>query len=169
MDLIIKAKAFELEALEYINRRAPEMYKGKKHGFYWAVHEARNAKETIDWKRISRVRLEDYFTGLSYKEQIPVVTHLTAEKEEYEDLAQMMKMQFELKRTVQMAYCIRNILKWAVLNYYQEDVVKESFFADKTIKIDAFSKLNTDEKLVVLYKELMEIKEEIKGGQLCRN
>lgn len=154
MDLTIKAKAFELEALDYINERAPEMYKGKKHGFYWAVHEARLAKDTIDWKKVSRVRLENYFTGSKY-EHLPLITHLTAEEEDYMELAHAMEVQFKLKRAVQKAYCIRNILKWAVMNNH---VVENNCSQERDVSLEDFKKLSIDEKLLTIYKELKEIK-----------
>lgn len=162
MDLTIKAKTFELEALEFLNKRAPEVYKGKKHGFYWAAHEANLCKDDIDWEKVAKVRLENYFSGDSYEEKIPPITHLTADEEDYENLAQSMKKQFELKRSVQKAYCIRNILKWAVMTYYIEGLCNlkpDSKVADPDEKtIEEFSCLSVDEKLDVLYMEFVKIR-----------
>lgn len=155
MDITIKARAFEIEALEYLDQRAPEMYKGKKHGLYWGVHEVARVTDQVDWKRISQIRLEKFFSGKQYEDKIPPITHLTVEEDEYEKIARSMEKQFELKRPIQKAYCIRNVLKYAVVHNYEE--IDTCIHGDED-KLIEFKHLSTDEKLVTIYQEVLNIR-----------
>lgn len=114
MDIVLKAKSVDIEALEYLNEHfpCPDLYKGKKHpGFQWAVTLAANT-ERIEWKLYTRIKLENYFTGDDFQ-NVPAVTHLTTDSEAYAKVANSIKEYFQLTR-LQNAYCIRTIIKFAV-------------------------------------------------------
>ena len=157
MDLTIKAKAFEIEALDYLDQGAPEIYKGKRCGLYWAVHEVAAIAEDIDWEECARIRLENYFSGKQYEDNIPPITHLMAEEEEYKKIACSMEKQFGLKRPIQKAYCIRNIIKYAVRHSDTEVDIGVPCMEVKpdNEKLEAFKRFSIDEKLEAVYTELL--------------
>lgn len=138
MDLTIKAKPFELEALEYLNQNSPclDLYKGKKYpGFQWAVTLAAEI-DTIEWKRYSKIKLENYFTGESF-ENSSEVTHLAVDEEAYGNVATSIKEYFNLTR-VQNAFVIRCVLKYAVSvlkNEKEDDILKLNFFCKNQLLI----------------------------------
>ena len=119
MDIVFKAKSVDIQALEYLNDHcpSPDLYKGKKYpGFQWAVTLAAEA-EKIEWKRYSKMKLDDYFTGDVHN--IPPVTHLTCDGEAYANVANYIQQYYQLTK-LQNAYCIRCIIKFAVATLKNE-------------------------------------------------
>lgn len=157
MDITIKTRTFEIEALEYLNKHCscPDLYKGKKYpGFQWAVHLA--ADSEIDWTRYAKIRLENYFTEKGVDENVPKVTHLTADSDEYAKVAQSIKEHFGLTK-LQNAYAIRCIIKYAVALLKEDTAAKAENVVIPEAKIDAICK----NQLLILEK-LEEIAELLK-------
>lgn len=120
MDIVLKAKSVDIQALEYLNEYCPypDYYTGKKYpGFQWAVTLAANT-EKIEWELYTRIKLENYFTGDDFQ-NIPAVTHLTSDSEAYAKVANSIKDYFQITR-LQNAYCIRSIIKFAVATLKNE-------------------------------------------------
>lgn len=156
MDIPIKAKSYELEAVAKLNDTAPEIYKGKNPGFYWAAHQASLQANKIDWRKVAEYRLDKLFTDESYDNSSPIVSHLTLDDEDYKKTSEVMTEQFELKRPVQKAYCARNIIKWAIMNLEKEDknIYNEK---NKEKELEDFFSLTLDEKLNKIYEKLIDI------------
>ena len=115
MDLILKGKAYELHAIAFLNENAPALCNSKNHGFYWAVHKLNLVKEDVVFDDVAKLQLKNYFDGKGYESGVGSNTHLPADEEEFFELCDFLTRAFHLKRPIQKAYCIRIVIKWAVL------------------------------------------------------
>lgn len=133
MDIPIKLKPYELEALNYLNIASPEVYQGKNSGFLWYLRKAACLKGKIEWEKIAAFKLEKIFSGEGFEEQALLVNHLTGDDQDYNIVADDISLAFSLKRPVQKAYLARNILKWGVM---QEKAKEQMIFQDLEENLD---------------------------------
>ncbi len=161
MDLILKAKGYELEAIDVINDNSIEIYKGKNSGFHWALHEVNCNKAEIDFHEVAKLKLDKYYDGVGYEERVGINTHLTADEEEFKELFDFVKEYFNLIK-LQKSYLMRIVIKYAVLQLHNEKNSVESCedmnvqLEEKQLLIEEFKKLDTDQKLVRLYELLLD-------------
>lgn len=157
MNLTIKLRPYELEALEYLDNKAPQTNKSKRPGIFWAVHEASDAielEENLDWNSISRIRIDSYFSGEKYEDS--AIIHLTVGDDEYETVAAHMQNHFNLTRPIQKAYCIRNIIKYALFKY--AEVATEVRTVESNENIEEFKTYPIEKKLEAIYEELVRLR-----------
>lgn len=157
MDLILKGKGFELEAIDAINDNGLEIYKGKNNGFHWALHEVNRNKAEIDFHEVAKLKLEKYYDGAGYEERVGINTHLTADDEEFKELFDFVREYFTLNK-LQKAYLIRIVIKWAVIQLHNKENsdMTEIQLEEKQLLMEEFKKLDTDQKLVCIYELLMD-------------
>lgn len=129
MDLILKAKDYELEAIAYLNTKIDANYNTQQPGIYWAFQELclkinegyDNKTKTYDQEfeaRIKRIywnfKLENYFSGENYTEKVHMNTHLTVNQQDYECLSKYIHDIMGLERPPRKSLLIRTALKWAI-------------------------------------------------------
>lgn len=117
MDIPIKLKACEKAAIDYINEKAPELYREKNPGFRWAANMAANMvaqSPPIDWEKISKLRIKNQISADGFADDNSSISHLTIADQDYEKLKADMDQQLGMSRGVQKAFLARTIIKWGM-------------------------------------------------------
>ena len=117
MDIPIKLKACEKAAIDYINEKAPEIYREKNPGFRWVANMAANMvtqSPPIDWEKISKLRIKNQVSADGFADDNSSISHLTIADQDYKKLKEDMDKQLGMSRGVQKAFLARTIIKWGM-------------------------------------------------------
>ncbi len=140
MDLVFKAKSYELEAIDFLNKNAPDIYQGKNKGFYWAMHEAYLNRKTTEFQNIAKIKIERYFSGAGYEDKAGIITHVTGDDKEFEALTTYLEEVFGLQRSIQKSFFIRTILKYGIYSLKGVDKIYSENTDDDSL--DDFTRFN---------------------------
>ena len=115
MNIGIKIKPKEMEAIMELNEVTPCIYSSKYHSCYWAICNAERVKEDIDWVKLARSKvIEKNFSGNDFTSCTGKVVHIPVEENAYENLRSYLTELFNLKRPIQKAYLLRLVLAYTV-------------------------------------------------------
>lgn len=152
MDLTIKATPAEKAVLAYIDAHVSGNNPSGKSAFFIYTANAASANY-IPWDRVSRIRYEDYVKE-KYEGQ-PEIIHLSCDQDSFMNVMNSIKSFFSLQK-IQKAYAVRMILRFALKEIEEQERAKKNEKMTTSLDLDAFRALDTDEKLVQIYRLLLD-------------
>ena len=115
-----------------------------------------NVRNLIPWDRVARIRYEDYVPKEEHAGEAEII-HLSCDQQSLVDVMISIKSFFSLQK-IQKAYAIRMILRFALKEIEEQEKAKKVEEENMTTSLDleAFRALDTEEKLVEIYRLLLD-------------